>query len=188
MLCALLFSCNFQKPLRRIVIEDIDGQIERGGKDSSTMVLPSALPVGCNGRDAVGSSRETQTPVATNTTESFTPAQHSSTNSNVDTVSRDPDVERRSTCTLDGSTAENGRGLSSDSPLSFEGKENKVPEEVPEADLLPVPQTSLQFQSHWKQLRKGRSQLVAYFKVCTALTCGEILLSSLPLWICWEGK
>lgn len=170
------------------MIEDIDGQIERGGEDSSTMVSSSsssALPVGHNGRAAVGSSRETQTPVATNTTESVTPAQHSSTNSNVDTVFRDSDVECRST--LDGSTAENGRGLTSDSPVSFEGKENEVPEEVPEADLLPVPQTSLQFQSHWKQLRKERSQLVAYFKVCNALTCGEILSSSLPLWICW-GK
>ena len=171
----LLF--NFQKPLKRIVIEDIDSQVEGGGENSSTAVTSSALPVGHSGKAAVVDSRETQTPVATNAAESFTPARLSSTNSTVDPVSGGSGVESIS-------TTENGRDLSPGSSVSrdsVEGKEDRVSVEVPvDADSLPVPQTSLQFQSQWKQLRKERSQLVAYFKVCPAFTCGEILSSYSP--------
>ena len=41
--------------------------------------------------------------------------------------------------------------------------------------LPPLPETTFEFQSHWKQLRKNRSQLVAYFKVRIIMPCTCIL-------------
>ena len=41
--------------------------------------------------------------------------------------------------------------------------------------LPPLPETTFEFQSHWKQLRNNRSQLVAYFKVKIIIACTCIL-------------
>lgn len=145
-----------QQPLKRVLIEDISGQIETttASEDSSEVRPPVAVePVEHNTHEHVcrGSQQSSEAMLQSSGQEgmvnaSSVPADEEDRGCS---ASVSPAVLCSATATVDH--VENSPTVLTDSEASSE--------------LPPLPQTTFEFQSHWKQLRTSRPQLVAYFQV-----------------------
>ena len=146
--------CYVQKPLTRVLIEDISGQIEAStASEAKSEVRPpvtvevvehsSHEPHVCTASLQSNEGVLMQSAVQEVNTSSVRDSQE---------LGRDCAASVATACAPDdaGDRVENSRTVK-DSEAGFE--------------LPPLPQTSFELQSHWKQLRDSRPQLIAYFKV-----------------------
>lgn len=76
-----------------------------------------------------------------------------------DRVGRDDGIEATGVCVSGG---------------GGQREEVSAPDAAGSSQLPPIPETSFEFQSHWKQLRSNPPQLVAYFKVCATHACVHV--------------
>ena len=148
--------CYVQKLLTRVLVEDISGQIETS--TASETKSEDTPPVSV---EAVEHSAH-EPHVCTASLQSNEGVLMQSAVQEVNTSSvrdsqelgRDCAVSVAPVCAPDDAgdcdRVENSRAVM-DSEAGFE--------------LPPLPQTSFELQSHWKQLRDSRPQLIAYFKV-----------------------
>ena len=140
--------------MRRITIEDIAGQVEQNKDDRNSPTM--------NESSSTEQPELTTSSVATTTNTTSTEAR-SREGAVCDSVQdlRDTRDERHH---------------SAPSNILSESSE-RVPEESRSeggdggaSELPPLPETSFEFQSQWKNVRSNRPHLVNYFKVCRPLS------------------
>ena len=148
----------FQKPLKHIIIEDI-------GTSEST-----------------NPPHETTLPSITSTQPS---TENVHANRLVEEIGDVPDTHHaaslRNVTLVPSETADRECGgdqslhtKMSVSDVAFSGNQKVEAEVCSKLELLPVPQSSIVFQADWKRLRRNRSLLTQYFKVCIYLVRGGV--------------
>ena len=138
----------FQKPLRRIVIDEIAGQV---GAESGTVDNVTETMAGSS------SSKQPETAAVTGCS------------------SKQPELTRTSSNHSRVHGSDESRQESNENDVSpvVSHPGQRGPEETSPADsgdgvseLPPPPETTFEFQSQWKKFRSNRPLLVEYFKVC----------------------
>ena len=141
----------FQKPLRRIVIDEIAGQVgaESGTVDNVTETM-------------AGSSSSKQPETAVTGCSSKQP----------ELTCRTSSSHPRESAVVHGSDESRQESNENDVSPVVSHPGQRGPEETSPADSgdgvseLPPPETTFEFQSQWKKFRSNRPLLVEYFKVC----------------------
>lgn len=163
--CILFF--HFQKALKRITITDIEGEVERTTADVSAPSMDDQLSAATEIDDIERHgvpSPSTSKRSSTSDQSSVIGSDHDSTVKVLpDLVGKDDSTEATGVC-VSGGGGQRG--------------EVSAPDDVGSSQLPPIPETSFELQSHWKQLRNSQPQLVAYFKVTYVClrTCTDIYM------------